>query len=42
MDWPALLPRLRAHNDQLCALREGVWPGRADEEYATMCRWAQL
>lgn len=41
MDWPALLPRLRAHNDRLCALREGVWPGRADEEYALMCRWAQ-
>ncbi|MGN0772246.1 MAG: sugar phosphate isomerase/epimerase family protein [Candidatus Ventricola sp.] len=42
MDWPTLLPRLRAHNDSLCALREDVWPGRADEEYATMCRWAQL
>lgn len=41
MDWPALLPRLRAHNDQLCALREGVWPGRADEEYALMRRWMQ-
>lgn len=41
MDWPTLLPRLRAHNDRLCALREGVWPGRADEEYALMCRWMQ-
>ena len=27
MDWPRLLPRLRAHNDALCALREGVFPG---------------
>lgn len=42
MDWPTLLPRLCAHNDSLCALREGVWPGRADEEYAIMRRWAQL
>lgn len=41
MDWPTLLPRLRAHNDRLCALREGVWPGRAGEEYATLCRWMQ-
>ena len=42
MDWPVLLPRLRACNDSLCALREGVWPGRADEECALMRRWAQL
>lgn len=42
MDWPTLLPRLRMHNDDLCALREGVWPGRADEEYAILRRWAQL
>lgn len=41
MDWPTLLPRLRAHNDSLCALREGVWPGRADEEIALMRRWAE-
>lgn len=42
MDWPTLLPRLRANNDRLCALREDVWPGRADEECAIMRRWAQL
>ena len=42
MDWPTLLPRLRANNDHLCALREDVWPGRADEECAIMRRWAQL
>ena len=37
-----LLPILRAHNDNLCALREGVWPGKADEEREIMRRWAQL
>lgn len=42
MDWTALMPRLRANNDNLCALREEVWSGRADEEYAIMRRWAQL
>ena len=42
MDWPTLLPLLRAHNDSLCALREGVWPGRAREECAIMRRWAQM
>lgn len=42
MDWETLLPRLRAHDDGLCALREGVWPGKADEEYQIMRRWAQL
>ena len=42
MDWPTLLPLLRERNDSLCALREGVWPGKAREEYAVMCRWAQL
>lgn len=39
MDWPRLLPRLRAHNDALCALREGVFPGMAKEEYQIMHRW---
>ena len=42
MDFKTLLPLLRAHDDSLCALREGVWPGMADEEYAVMRRWAQL
>lgn len=42
MDWNTLLPILRAHNDSLCALREGVWPGKADEERGIMQRWAQL
>lgn len=42
MDWETLLPILRIHNDHLCALREGVWPGKADEEYAILRRWAQL
>ncbi|MBR5224280.1 MAG: sugar phosphate isomerase/epimerase [Clostridia bacterium] len=42
MDWETLLPLLRMHNDHLCALREGVWPGKADEEYAILCRWARL
>ena len=39
MDWPRLLPRLRAHNDALCALREGVFPGMAREECQIMHRW---
>ena len=39
MDWPHLLPRLRAHNDALCALREGVFPGMAKEECQIMHRW---
>ena len=39
MDWPRLLPRLRAHNDALCALREGVFPGMANEECQMMHRW---
>ena len=39
MDWPRLLPRLRAHNDALCALREGVFPGMAKEECQMMHRW---
>lgn len=42
MDWKTLLPILRAHNDNLCALREGVWPGKADEEREIMRRWGQL
>lgn len=42
MDWKTLLPRLCMHNDNLCALREGVWPGKADEEYAILRRWMQL
>lgn len=42
MDWKTLLPILRAHDDSLCALREGVWPCKADEEFETMRRWAQL
>lgn len=42
MDWETLLPLLRMHDDSLCALREGVWPGKADEEYQIMRRWAQL
>lgn len=42
MDWPTLLPLLRAHDDSLCALREGVWPGLAQAECALMRRWAQL
>ncbi|MBQ2834177.1 MAG: sugar phosphate isomerase/epimerase [Clostridia bacterium] len=42
MDWETLMPMLRANNDSLCALREGVWPGKAKEEYELMCRWAGL
>ena len=39
MDWPRLLPRLREHNDTLCAPREGVFPGMAKEECQIMHRW---
>lgn len=42
MDWETILPMLRANNDGLCALREGVWPGLAKEECALMHRWAQM
>ena len=41
MDWAHLLPLLRAHNDSLCALREGVFPGMAQEECRIMHRWAE-
>ncbi|MBE5799786.1 MAG: sugar phosphate isomerase/epimerase [Clostridiales bacterium] len=41
MDWEAIFPLLRANNDSLCALREGVWPGREAEECRMMQRWAQ-
>ena len=36
-----LLPRLRMHDDTLCALREGVSPGMAKEECAIMHRWLE-
>lgn len=39
MDWANLLPILREHDDSLCALREGVWPGMAEQECAIMHRW---
>ena len=39
MDWARLFPRLRQHFDNLCATREGVFPGMAAEELATMRRW---
>lgn len=41
MDWANLLPILREHDDSLCALREGVWPGMAERECALMHRWAE-
>ena len=41
MDWAHLLPALRAHDDSLCALREGVWPGLAKEECARMHAWME-
>lgn len=41
MDWAHLLPRLRMHDDSLCALREGVFPGMAQEECRIMHRWAE-
>ncbi len=40
MDWKTLLPMLRAHDDSLCALREGVWPGREEEECRLIAAWA--
>ena len=39
MDWPTLLPILRAHNDNLCAMREEVWPDRAEIECRIMHKW---
>ena len=41
MDWAYLLPALRAHNDSLCALREGVWPGLAAQECERMHAWLE-
>lgn len=41
MDWARLLPALRAHDDSLCALREGVWPGLAARECAQMHAWME-
>ncbi|MBP3656640.1 MAG: sugar phosphate isomerase/epimerase [Clostridia bacterium] len=41
MDWQHLLPRLRAHNDSLCVMREDVWPGIAKEERAIIGRWME-
>lgn len=41
MDWARLLPRLREKHDHLCALREGVFPGKAAEEIETMRRWLE-
>ena len=41
MDWAHLLPALRMHDDSLCALREGVWPGLAREECARMHAYAE-
>lgn len=40
MAWKTLLPLLREHDDSLCAMREGVWPGLAEQECALMHRWA--
>ena len=40
MDWPTLLPILRAHDDSLCASREAVWPGLAEQECALLHKWA--
>ena len=31
----------RMHDDTLCALREGVFPGMAKEECAIMHRWLE-
>lgn len=39
MDWKTLLPILRAHDDSLCVLREGVWPGREEEERRLIESW---
>jgi len=41
MDWAHMLPRLRKVNDNLCALREAVWPGRGEAECAIMQRWME-
>ena len=41
MAWAHLLPRLRMHDDTLCALREGVFPSMAKEECAIMHRWLE-
>jgi len=41
MDWAHMLPRLRQVNDSLCAPREDVWPGRAEEECVLMHRWME-
>ena len=41
MDWKTLLPILRAHDDSLCALREGVWPGREEAECRMIRKWAE-
>ena len=42
VDWKTLLPLLQAHNDSLCALREGVWPERGEEECRRLCELAGL
>lgn len=39
MDWKTILPILRAHDDSLCVLREGVWPGRAQAECQLIKEW---
>lgn len=41
MDWAHLLPRMRERFDHLCVLREGVWPGLAEQECAIMHKWAE-
>ena len=41
MNWPHLLPRLRQVNDNLCALREDVWPGNGEKECAIIHRWME-
>ena len=38
MDWPRLLPRLREHNDTLCALREGVYGEGRMPNHAPLAR----
>lgn len=39
MDWAKLLPRMRECFDNLCVMREGLFPALAAEEYETMRRW---
>lgn len=39
MDWKTILPILRTHDDSLCVLREGVWPGRAPAECRMITEW---